>query len=87
MTSYKLFAETMLQVNNAFTRMDMVVISSGREHCGMVEKVCKKSAKASLVNDARYALIGYKHVLVGLILIIFSSCFSHLSNFCFHFLH
>ena len=64
MTSYKLFAETMLQVNNAFARMDMVVISSGREHCGMVEKVGKKSAKASLANDARYALIGYKHACV-----------------------
>ena len=57
-TSYKLFAETMLQVNNAFARMDMVVISSGREHCGMVEKVGKKSAKTSLANDARFALIG-----------------------------
>jgi hypothetical protein len=56
----------MLQVNNAFARMDMVVISSGREHCGMVEKVGKKSAnlKASLANDARYALIGYKHACV-----------------------
>ena len=48
----------MLQVNNAFARMDMVVISSGREHCGMVEKVGKKSAKTSLANDARFALIG-----------------------------
>jgi hypothetical protein len=57
-TSFKLLAETMLQVNNAFARMDMVVISSGREHCGMVEKVGKKSAKASLANDARFALIG-----------------------------